>query len=180
MLSSEVVLITGAAGKIGSSTAIEIAKNKGKLILTDISNQQLILLKEKILKYTKKEDILIIKSDVTTTEGIENLIFESKKHFSKITSAIHCAYPRSTQWGKPFEEIKLDLLSQDFEIQLGSAIIFSQKIIDHFLKEGGGKLVHISSIQGIGAPKFEHYENTNMNSPIEYSAIKAGIISITK
>ena len=41
-------------------------------------------------------------------------------------------------------------------------------------------LVLISSIQGIQAPKFEHYKNLNMNSPIEYSAIKSGIISITK
>ena len=30
------------------------------------------------------------------------------------------------------------------------------------------------------APKFQHYEGTNMISPIEYSAVKAGIISITK
>ena len=49
-----------------------------------------------------------------------------------------------------------------------------------FLENNGGNLIHISSIQGLGAPKFEHYENTNMTSPIEYSAIKAGIISITK
>ena len=41
-------------------------------------------------------------------------------------------------------------------------------------------MVNISSIQGISAPKFEHYEGTSMNSPIEYSAIKSGIISITK
>ena len=38
----------------------------------------------------------------------------------------------------------------------------------------------ISSIQGIQAPKFEHYSNLKMSSPIEYSAIKSGVISITK
>ena len=42
------------------------------------------------------------------------------------------------------------------------------------------ELIHISSIQGISAPKFDHYLNTEMTSPIEYSAIKSGIISITK
>ena len=46
-------------------------------------------------------------------------------------------------------------------------------------KQGYGNLLHISSIQGISAPKFEHYKGTSMISPIEYSAIKAGIISIT-
>jgi NAD(P)-dependent dehydrogenase (short-subunit alcohol dehydrogenase family) len=40
-------------------------------------------------------------------------------------------------------------------------------------------LIHISSIQGIRAPKFEHYEGTSMTSPVEYAAIKAGVIAIT-
>ena len=38
----------------------------------------------------------------------------------------------------------------------------------------------ISSIQGVMAPKFHHYRNLNMTSPIEYSAAKAGIISLTR
>ena len=48
----------------------------------------------------------------------------------------------------------------------------------HFTKEGN--LILMSSIQGFSSPKFEHYKNTNMISPIEYSAMKAGIISVTK
>jgi len=40
--------------------------------------------------------------------------------------------------------------------------------------------VHVSSIQGLFSPKFEHYEGTTMVSPIEYSAIKSGVVSITK
>ena len=33
---------------------------------------------------------------------------------------------------------------------------------------------------GLNNPKFETYKGTNMSSPIEYSVIKSGIISITK
>ena len=69
---------------------------------------------------------------------------------------------------------------EDIKNQLGSAIIFSQRIISCFLKQGHGNLIHISSIQGFSPPKFYHYEGTSMTSPIEYSAIKSGIISITK
>lgn len=53
-------------------------------------------------------------------------------------------------------------------------------MIHYFQKKGGGSLIHISSIQGVAAPKFDHYEGTGMVSPIEYSAIKAGIVSITR
>ena len=41
-------------------------------------------------------------------------------------------------------------------------------------------MILISSIQGISAPKFEHYKGTKMSSGIEYSIIKAGIINMTK
>ena len=43
-----------------------------------------------------------------------------------------------------------------------------------------GNLILISSIMGVKAPDFEVYRGTKMNSPIEYSAIKSGVISIVK
>tara|TARA_Y100000739_G_C20559636_1_gene442441 strand:+ start:242 stop:1012 length:771 start_codon:yes stop_codon:yes gene_type:complete len=180
LLSSEVVLITGAAGRIGSNTAIEIAKKGGKLSLADISIESLTKLEKQLIKYTDKKNFTSINLDIGSTESIENAIAKTKKEFGKITAAIHSAYPRSKQWGKKYEDINLDLLTEDLRNHLGGSIIFSQKILKHFVNAGGGNLIHISSIQGIGAPKFEHYEKTSMSSPIEYSAMKAGIISITK
>ena len=55
-----------------------------------------------------------------------------------------------------------------------------EEITKYFLSRRKGNLIHISSIQGIAAPKFNHYLDTEMTSPIEYAAIKSGIISITK
>ena len=78
------------------------------------------------------------------------------------------------------EQLKEENLSEDLTRQLGGAILISKYIINELIKVEGGSIVHISSIQGVSAPKFEHYEGTDMHSPIEYSAIKAGVISITK
>ena len=134
LLNSEVVLITGAAGLIGTSAAIEVAKNGGKLILTDISKDNLSVLKSKLLKFTNKENIKILTIDICSSKNIDELISYSIANFKCITSAIHCAYPRSKQWGKNFEEIDINFLSQDLQNQLGISIIFSQKIIEHFLE----------------------------------------------
>ena len=41
-------------------------------------------------------------------------------------------------------------------------------------------LINISSIYGVIAPKFEIYENTLMTTPVEYAAIKSGLIHLTK
>ncbi|MDC0533093.1 SDR family oxidoreductase, partial [Candidatus Pelagibacter sp.] len=76
--------------------------------------------------------------------------------------------------------LKKNNLYLDLNNQLGLAILISQKILRLFKSQGFGNLVFLSSIQGVNAPKFEHYKNTSIVSPIEYSAIKAGIIAITK
>ena len=99
---------------------------------------------------------------------------------SKIDFAIHCMYPISNGFGDSFEDLKQENLFQDLNLQLGLAILFSQQILRQFKFQGYGDLIHISSIQGVQPPKFRHYDNTKMSSPIEYSAVKSGIISITK
>ena len=40
--------------------------------------------------------------------------------------------------------------------------------------------MNISSIYGVVPPKFEIYKNTTMTTPVEYSAIKSGLIHLTK
>ena len=73
------------------------------------------------------------------------------------------------------------LIIQDhLYFQLGLPILISKEICKHFLNSGSGKLINISSIQGISAPKFDHYKNTKMYSPIEYTANKHAIIGIVK
>ena len=174
MLKNKTIAITGACGRIGLSLAREVIKNNGKVILGDIisPNEPLDFLTESNSHY--------VQTDLTKPDSMQRFIECGIKKFKKIDAAVHCAYPRSKQWGTRFEELELEGISEDLRKQLGSAIIFSQKIIKHFTQTGGGNLIHISSIQGLASPKFEHYEGLDMTSPIEYSAIKSGIISITK
>ena len=102
------------------------------------------------------------------------------RKFKQIDSAVCCSYPKSKGWGQKFENVKEKFLKEDLHKHLGGTIIFCQRIMKYFLKSKKGNLILISSIQGIQAPKFEHYKNLKMTSGIEYSAIKSGIISISR
>jgi len=176
MLNGNVVLITGGAGLIGSSISKEVVKNGGKVIIGDISSNRGEALQDEL----GMDNALFIEVNTSDTTSIDQFIEAGQDHFGKIDSAVHCAYPMSKQWGTGFEDLKPEGLKDDLFHQLGGAILFSQRLILFFRKQGYGNLVHISSIQGVSAPKFEHYEGTSMVSPIEYSAIKSGIISITR
>ena len=175
MLEHLVVLITGSNGRIGKACANTVLSCGGKVILLD--NQ---IDKNINLNHFDQENFLSFNIDFTNLEELDKVIIKSIKKFGVINAAIHAAYPRSLSWGTPFENLDKNNLFLDLNMQLGGAIMFSQKIIKTFLKMNGGNLLHIGSIQGVSSPKFSHYEGTLMTSPIEYSAIKSGIIAITK
>ena len=178
-LAGQAILITGAAGLIGSSVAQKVFDLGATVLLTDISVERLQSLSQS-LSLVDSSRVYSFQGDVTTSEGIDLILnYFITVSSSPIKGAVHCAYPRSKSWGCDFEQLQEISLNYNLTKQLGGAILISQKVINLFHRYGGGSLVHISSIQGIRAPKFNHYEGTEMTSPIEYSAIKAGIISIT-
>ena len=170
------IIITGGAGRIGSALAADLVKKGHKVLLGDINILKLLKIKKKF----NSKNIEIFKGDLTTKKNIDRFIKFGIQKFKNIHAAVHCSYPTSKKWGTRFESLEETYLNKDLQKQLGGAIIFSQRIMKYFLKQKKGNLILISSIQGIQAPKFNHYKNLNMTSPIEYSAIKSGIISITK
>lgn len=178
-ITNQVVLITGGAGRLGSASAELLHSLGATVILNDINYDSLSVISEK-LNSKRPSSVLINSSDITSEAGLDDLFDFAAKLCPRIHSAVHCAYPRSVGWGTKIEDLDESFLFQDLSMQLGGAILFSRKILSHFQAHNGGNLIHISSIQGLAAPKFDHYKNTSMYSPIEYSAIKAGIISITK
>mgnify|MGYP006120322123 CR=1 FL=1 len=169
-------IITGGAGRIGFELARQLVLKKENVLICDFNKKKL----NQIKKDIKSKHLEVFYGDLTNVKNIEKLINLASKKFGKISSAVHCSYPTSNGWGTKFENLKEKYLREDLYKQLGGTILFSQKIIKYFLKQREGNLILVSSIQGSHSPKFEHYKNLKMSSPIEYSAIKAGVISITK
>lgn len=178
-LTGQNVLITGAAGRIGLAVAKEALSLGAKVLLADISSEYLERsLIEFLPLYSNK--ICSFVADTSNTAGIDSLFSEINLSVGSIDSAVHCAYPRSKGWGAKFEDIQEQDLFLDLQSQLGGAILFSKRILRYFQEQGHGSLIHLSSIQGVQAPKFEHYVGSGMSSPVEYAAIKAGVISMTR
>jgi NAD(P)-dependent dehydrogenase (short-subunit alcohol dehydrogenase family) len=173
------LLITGGAGRIGSATARAALSEGANVVLADIAAERLNAFVGSLSSSCQGRVHPLI-ADVTTEAGIIALIDQAVAVVGPLTSAVHSAYPTSAGWGTSFEKLQASFLYEDLASQLGGAILFSQQILRHFQANAGGDLVHISSIQGVCAPKFEHYQATAMTSPIEYAAIKAGVISITR
>ena len=171
-MSKKNVLVTGCFGKIGYSVCKKLLENGYKVFGIDIKSEKLNLKALKIygsnFKYYKFN---------LQYQNISKLANIVKKN--NINNFVHCSYPKLKIYN---EEINLNknLFFENIEKQLLIPLNLSLNLINIFKKNRIGKIVLLSSIQGISSPKFEHYKGTTMNSPIEYSAIKSGIISMTK
>jgi len=175
-LKGMVVAISGGAGRLGTAFSRAVVANGGRVIIGDIVHDCGLQLVDAL----GSENALYFHGDLTDISVIDQMIKVGVEHFGGIDAAVHSAYPISNQWGARFEELRPEGLEMDLFRQLGGAILFSQRMIAYFRQNGCGNLVHVSSVQGVAAPKFEHYKGTQMVSPIEYSAIKAGVIAITR
>ena len=176
MKNKKTTIITGGAGRIGQSLARQLVEKKENVLIGDFNKNKLNLIKKKI----NSKHLEIFHGDLTKIKNIDKFIKFGVSKFGKINSAVHCSYPTSKGWGTKFENLDEKYLYEDIQKQLGGTLIFSQRIIKYFLKIKEGNLILVSSIQGIQSPKFDHYNNLKMTSPIEYSATKAGVISISK
>jgi NAD(P)-dependent dehydrogenase (short-subunit alcohol dehydrogenase family) len=176
MLNNLVVAISGGVGLLGSAFSRTVVKNGGRVIIGDIKQKP----GDRLVAELGEDRATFFQGDLTDVSVIDQFIQKGKEQFGRVEAAVHCAYPVSEQWGSRFEDLQPAGLEKDLFLQLGGSILFSQRMIRHFRGQGYGNLVHISSIQGVAAPNFDHYAGTEMVSPIEYSAIKSGVIAITR
>lgn len=176
MLDEKVILITGAAGRLGRALARSAVSAGAKVALVDVNRDQLNDLESVI----GCADCFSILADTSSPDEIDRSIASAVERFGRLDAAVHSAYPRSAGWGTQFEEIKKEHLDEDLSRHLGGAILFSQRMLEFFKTQGHGNLIHVASIMGVVTPKFENYAGTQMTSPIEYTAIKAALIAMTK
>ena len=175
MLNNKNIVVLGGFGKIGYATAQEILNNNGKVLIVDKINKS-----RKKEFISKNSNLEILNLDILENNSMDKIIKFAKRKFKTIDGFINAFYPKSKKWGTNFEKLNIKYLKEDISNQLAIPIIISQRIILFYLKQGFGNLINISSIQGSNNPKFEHYKNLNMTSPIEYSAIKSATISYSK
>ena len=127
-LQDQTILITGAAGRIGASIARELHSKGASLVLCDVNKLMLEeLVKE--LNLNKPNSTIGLTSDISSSAGIAKLLTDATGILGRIHSAVHCAYPRSQQWGATIENLEELALFQDLSTQLGGAILLSKYLL---------------------------------------------------
>ncbi|AII13928.1 glucosamine-6-P synthase, glutaminase subunit PtmA [Campylobacter iguaniorum] len=180
MLKNKVIVIAGAAGAIGAEFVKVVAKNGANVIIADINEENGLKLKDEINAKFGQDRADFFKFDLTSKENICECIEFADLKFGKIDAVVNAAYPRTKTFGNHFFDVSYEDFCANTNLQLGGAFLITQQFASYFKTQGYGNIINLSSIQGVVAPKFQTYKGTNMSSPVAYSAIKAGVIHMTK
>jgi NAD(P)-dependent dehydrogenase (short-subunit alcohol dehydrogenase family) len=179
MLDGKLVVIIGGAGTLGSCFARHVAEQGGRVVVADIDAASATRVTEEIaIDYPGRVEAEPL--DITDHKSIHSLISVVSGRHGHIDAVVNSAYPRNRNYGRKLEDVTYEDFCENLQLHLGGYFLVAQQFGLFFRKQGGGNIVNISSIYGVVAPRFNVYAGTTMTMPVEYAAMKAAIIHLTR
>lgn len=180
-LKNKVVVVSGGLGLLGRSFVKAILSAGGIAVVADIY----ITVSEELVAEVKREQLPIEnlhfhELDITSKDSVVSSINDISSKFGRIDALVNNAYPRNAHYGRKLEDVEYIDFTDNVSKHLGGYFLCMQQYSLFFKKQGHGNIISMSSIYGIVAPRFEVYENAGFTMPVEYAAIKAGVIHLTK
>jgi len=171
------ILVAGAAGLLGLSLVKKLVSYEANVIAIDVNIEDLNDRLTKIGINTKNSKVALKQVNLTDKKAVINLF----KDLKGLTGAVNCSYPRNENYGNHFYDVSLEDFNENISLNLGSSFLFMQQCAVYFARsQEPFSLVNISSVYGVVAPKFDIYNNTSMTMPVEYAAIKSGLLHLSK
>jgi NAD(P)-dependent dehydrogenase (short-subunit alcohol dehydrogenase family) len=137
---------------------------------------------------------LAIAADVTSELDVRKVVETTLSHFGRIDILINNASltvrrgaERLPGYFAPFEEYRLELWQRTLDVGLTGVFLMCQAVGRIMVERGGGVILNIASTAGVVGPDHRIYEGITdpytgqpFNTPIAYSATKAGVLGMTR
>jgi NAD(P)-dependent dehydrogenase (short-subunit alcohol dehydrogenase family) len=164
------VIVTGAAGGIGSATVSLLASQGARLVLADMSKAAC----ESIisgLQMAAAGEAVAAECDVRSAAACDSLVSLSVEHYGGVDALVHCAgILRKDPRPRPLH----DLTDDEYNIVVGTNLkgtfLINRAVLHQMIKQRGGQIVNLSSTSG------------RKGRPLDslYSASKAGVIALSE
>ena len=148
-LEGKVALITGGSRGIGKAISLAFAEAGADLVVSsrDKRPPELENVADQVRAIGRKA--ISIPANVGKRQEVENLVQETLREFGKIDILVNNA------GGNPVLSIMIELEDRAFdkvlEINLKGAFMMSKVVAGEMIKQGGGRIINISSSSGLRA-----------------------------
>lgn len=166
-MESKVVLVTGSSRGIGKAIVTDFARKGYNVVINYIKEDN----KAKELKERLEKEYhikaLTIRADVSNENEVQKMIDTIINKFGRIDVLINNA---GIAIDKEFEDRTVEDWKRTLSVNLIAPFIVSKYVGNEMLKNKSGKIINISSTNGI---------NAFFPTSIDYDASKAGLINLT-
>jgi len=164
-INNKVALITGASSGIGKATALGLAEEGAKVVLAARSADKLQDLQQQIEQ--RGQEAIIVETDVTQLEQVEQMVTQAKNKFGRIDFLINNAgiMPLSYMKNRHLEEWE-----KMVDVNLKGILKTVYAALPYMLEQQAGHIVNISSIDG---------RNMYAGGAV-YGATKAAVIALSE
>jgi NAD(P)-dependent dehydrogenase (short-subunit alcohol dehydrogenase family) len=165
-LEGQTAVITGAGRGIGRGMAMALAKAGANIVVLDVieenaKNTAALLVSETGIRAFPY--VADLRSPHRAKEYVKDILGECGKIDIVINNA-------GIQVRKPALEFTLEEWNSVLDIHLTASFVMAQAVVPGMIKQGGGKIINIASINGvIGIP-----------DTIAYTAAKSGLAGLTR
>ncbi len=159
-------LITGASKGIGAATAIMFAQNRYNVVINYNNSAEAAILLEKSLRENGCS-ALSYSADVSKVNDVNRMVSDVIAKFGSIDVLINNA-------GIAQQKLFTDITDEDWNrmvsVNLTGTFNCCRAVVPHMVSKKSGCIINTSSVWGI----------TGASCEVHYSAVKAGIIGLTK
>ena len=148
---SKTVLITGASSGIGAATAKYFTEKGWNVAATMRSPTN-------VGDWTKAENVICPRLDVTSPETIETAIRATLEHFGSIDVLVNNA---GYALVGPLEGVTPEQLERQFQTNVFGLVYTIQSILPILRQQGGGTIINVASMGGrLAFPLYSSYHGT--------------------
>ncbi len=161
-----VAVVTGASGLLGREVCAALRAAGADVWTADMA----------VGEDASRSLVMDITSEASIAEALDRVVAES----GCLDILVNCAYPRTSDWGAKLETELYDSWLKNLDMHLGGYFATSRAAAMRMSQTGGGSVINFASIYGVIGPSYEVYDGTEMTMPSAYSAIKGGVIGVTR
>lgn len=169
-MADPVAIVTGGASPIGigHATARRLAGQGWALVLADVDGPALEARAGEI-RAEPGAEVLVVPCDVTSRAQVREVVRRAESAFGRVDALVNAA---GISLPTPVLEISEEEWDRVFAINLRGVFFFTQAVLPLMRRQGGGRIVSISSVAG--------KRGGGILGSSHYAATKAGLLGFTK